>query len=60
MVSARNYSILFYSAVTHGCIIANIRLYVNDVEVPGVEPPVHQVLQIVQVSVRVTLSKSRK
>lgn len=36
--------------VTHGCIIATIRLYVNDVELPGMDPPVHEVLQIVQLA----------
>ena len=35
-------------AVTHGCIIATIRLYINDVELPGLDPPIHQVMQIVQ------------
>ena len=35
-------------AVTHGCIIATIRLYINDVELPGLDPPIQQVMQIVQ------------
>jgi pSer/pThr/pTyr-binding forkhead associated (FHA) protein len=36
--------------VTHGCIIATIKLYVNDVELPGMDPPIHEVLQIVQLA----------
>ncbi|XP_064400606.1 sarcolemmal membrane-associated protein-like isoform X2 [Halichondria panicea] len=32
----------------HGCIIARVQLFINDVELPGVEPPVQQVLQIMQ------------
>lgn len=36
-------------AVTHGCIIATVKLYMNDVEVSGHEPPVQQVLHIIQV-----------
>lgn len=36
--------------VTHGCIIATIRLYVNDIELPGLDPPVYEVLQIVQLA----------
>ncbi len=36
--------------VAHGCIIARVQLFINDVELPGVEPPVQQVLQIMQVS----------
>ena len=35
--------------VTHGCIIATVKLYLNEVEVPGHEPPVQQVLHIIQV-----------
>ena len=36
-------------ADTHGCIIATIRLFINDVEVSGLDPPVQQVMQMVQV-----------
>ena len=38
-----------YLADTHGCIIATIRLFINDVEVSGLDPPVQQVMQMVQV-----------
>ena len=38
-----------YLADTHGCIIATIRLFINDVEVLGLDPPVQQVMQMVQV-----------
>ena len=36
-------------ADTHGCIIATIRLFINEVEVSGLDPPVQQVMQMVQV-----------
>ena len=42
-------SFLLCCSVTHGCIIATVKLYLNEVEVPGHEPPVQQVLHIVQV-----------
>jgi len=34
--------------VTHGCIIATIRLFINDVELPGLDPSIQEVVQIVQ------------
>ena len=36
--------------MTHGCIIAQVKLYMNDIEVPGHEPPIQQALKVVKVS----------
>lgn len=34
--------------VTHGCIIATVKLFINDIEVPGPDPDIQEIMQVMQ------------